>query len=309
MVTFDWQCFLPDDTLACSGKKCRTVLGDGAEPPAVELGLRHLRSGGMAKVRSSHRFAYHVLGREPSKGTNETRVEPEQDVVFCLSILGCQSSPDAIVLSEARKASGNFLFKRGAYDKAALCYDKAIHCLDPYTSDEKVKKMLVDCGNNLAAANLKLNKLSDAMEAVVGVLTLQPNNPKALYRAGVIATLQDKFDEAKLAFSRVSRLLEDDGMVCRAQAILLVRERRYKSAKDSMERRMGESLVNGSQLKTCGKHQVYMGIDVLEKYGLKVPRIPTRIFWATGLIMGLMVAIFMPSISFGIRLRPDSYVV
>ncbi len=299
MVTFDWQCFLPDGTLACYGKKCRTVLGDGAEPPAVELGLRYLNPGGMAKVQSSHRFAYHVLGREPSEGKNETKVAPEQDVVFCLSVVDCQSSPDATVLAEVRKASGNFLFNRGSYEKAALCYDKAIHCLDAHTSNEKEKKFLVDCGNNLAAAQMKLSKLPAAMEAVVGVLALQPDNPKALYRAGVIATLQDKFEEASVALSRAAIVVGNDCEVRRAQANLLARKTRYNRVKGGMERRMGESLVNGSQLEKCDGKQVSVEADTLTKCLLEVKRHRKSIFWVVGAVGVPVLVILLSALPIG----------
>ncbi len=299
VVTFDWQCFLPDGTLACCGKKCQTVLGDGAEPPAVELALRYLNPGGMAKVRSSHRFAFHCLGREPSEGKNETKVEPEQDVVFCLSVLNCQSRPDVTAVAEVRKASGNFYFNRGSYDKAALCYDKAVQCLNTHTSDEMEKKFLVDCGNNLAAARLKLGKLPGAMEAVVNVLSLQPDNLKALYRAGIIATLQDKFEEASVALSQAAAVREDDCDVRRAQANLLARKRIYNRAKEGMERRMGKSLINDSQLEKRDERQVSIEPDTLTKcrVGLKLHQ--KSIFLIVAAVAVSVVAILISALSIG----------
>ncbi len=301
MVTFDWQCFLPDGTLACYGNKCRTVLGDGAEPPAVELGLRYLNPGGMAKVQSIHRFAYNVLGREPSEGKNETKVAPEQDVVFFLSIVDCQLSPDATLLAEVRKASGNFLFNRSSYAKAALCYDKAIRCLDERTSNEKEKKFLVDCGNNLAAAYMKLNKLPAAMEAVVGVLTLQPDSPKALYRAGVIATLQDKFEEATVALNRAAIVIgNDDHEVRRAQANLLARKRQYNRVKGGIERRMGKSLVNGSQIEKCDGKQASVEADnKLTNWLLEVKRYRKSILWVVVVVGMPVLAILMSALPIG----------
>ncbi len=288
MVTFDWQCFLPDGTLACCGEKWRTVLGDGAEPAAVELALRHLNSGGTANVRSSHRFAYHILGREPSEGKNETRVEPEQDVVFCITVLDCQSRTDVTVVADVRKTSGNFHFSRGSYEKAALCYDKAVQCLNAGTSDEMEKKFLIDCSNNLAAARLKLGNLSGGMEVLVHVLSLQPDNPKALYRAGVIATLQDKFEEASVALSRAAAIVKDDYEVRRAQENLLARKKQYNHAKESMERRMGKSLINESQLEKRDEKQVTIKPKILTKYLAELKPYQKRLF-STFVAVGMLL--------------------
>lgn len=47
----------------------------------------------------------------------------------------------------------------------------------------------VKCLNNLAAAQLKLEQFAEALQTSRDVLTLEPNNVKALFRAGKVRAL------------------------------------------------------------------------------------------------------------------------
>lgn len=52
--------------------------------------------------------------------------------------------------------------------------------------EEEVQDYRVKCLNNLAAAQLKLEQYDQALHTSRDVLTLEPNNVKALFRAGKV---------------------------------------------------------------------------------------------------------------------------
>lgn len=52
--------------------------------------------------------------------------------------------------------------------------------------EEEVQDYRVKCLNNLAAAQLKLEQFEEALHTSRDVLTLEPNNVKALFRSGKV---------------------------------------------------------------------------------------------------------------------------
>lgn len=54
------------------------------------------------------------------------------------------------------------------------------------TEEEEVHHYRVKCLNNLATAQLKLEQYDEALHTSRDVLTLEPNNVKALFRSGKV---------------------------------------------------------------------------------------------------------------------------
>lgn len=52
--------------------------------------------------------------------------------------------------------------------------------------EEEVSEYRVKCLNNLAASQLKLEQFEEALQTSRDVLALEPNNVKALFRAGKV---------------------------------------------------------------------------------------------------------------------------
>lgn len=52
--------------------------------------------------------------------------------------------------------------------------------------EEEVREYRVKCLNNLATAQLRLEQFNEALHTSRDVLTLQPNNVKALFRTGKV---------------------------------------------------------------------------------------------------------------------------
>ncbi len=72
--------------------------------------------------------------------------------------------------------------------------------------EEEVQDYRVKCLNNLATAQLKLEQYDEALHTSRDVLTLEPNNVKALFRAGKVR-------------ARVVALLLRDNMTATARSI------------------------------------------------------------------------------------------
>lgn len=72
--------------------------------------------------------------------------------------------------------------------------------------EEEVQDYRVKCLNNLAAAQLKLEQYDEALHTSRDVLTLEPNNVKALFRTGKVSvhpvtlSLRDCSCEESLSF-------------------------------------------------------------------------------------------------------------
>lgn len=68
-----------------------------------------------------------------------------------------------------------------------LCADGGADSAE--AEEEEVRDYRVKCLNNLAAAQLKLEQYAEALQTSWDVLTLEPNNVKALFRAGKVRAL------------------------------------------------------------------------------------------------------------------------
>lgn len=68
-----------------------------------------------------------------------------------------------------------------------LCADGGADSVE--AEEEEVRDYRVKCLNNLAAAQFKLEQYADALQMSRDVLTLEPNNVKALFRAGKVRAL------------------------------------------------------------------------------------------------------------------------
>lgn len=68
-----------------------------------------------------------------------------------------------------------------------LCADGGADSAE--AEEEEVRDYRVKCLNNLAAAQLKLEQYAEALQTSRDVLTLEPNNVKALFRGGKVRAL------------------------------------------------------------------------------------------------------------------------
>ena len=244
----------------------RTVrLGDGDVVPALELALRQLRCGERAKVRSESRFAYGGLGR-PAAAPGDRELAADTAVEFELELHALGSRDAVAAMSPQERAAegqlkreiGNEHFRCRDYHKAARCYSVALKAVDGLLADSEegepapgvdadaVLTLMVDCGNNMAACQLKLGDAKKAEEACIAVLQIDAANVKALYRAGIAARSQHKFNEAGLALEKALALDPGNKDVLRETRQLKLKIREYKEKDRKMAQAMGGKLFAAS---------------------------------------------------------------
>ena len=113
--------------------------------------------------------------------------------------------------------TGNYFYSYGALEKATKCYQEAIKLCGGEGDDKNMEgqaagdgptlaQLGIDCGNNLATCLSKRKMYKEAKEVCVGVLLMDPNNFKALYRGGQIASFQGEFKEATLALQKAAAI-------------------------------------------------------------------------------------------------------
>lgn len=76
-----------------------------------------------------------------------------------------------------------------------MCDEPCVHVLSDGAyvgvgaEKEEVREYRVKCLNNLATAQLRLEQFDEALHTSRDVLTLEPNNVKALFRTGKVRDL------------------------------------------------------------------------------------------------------------------------
>lgn len=148
----------------------------------------------------------------------------------------------------------NDQFARTAYKQALRSYTAACNIIAEVVLPDKesemfqkVRQLRLDCGNNMATACVRLGEFEKAKEATVDVLRLDPDNMKALFRAGQISSLQSNFVEAKVALRRALNLSPESKEIQDELRRLLVRIKAYNTKRQTVQEAMGKSLLAGSQ--------------------------------------------------------------
>ena len=125
-----------------------------------------------ASLECAARFAFGGKGR-PAVRAGDRDLPPDTDVKFEVELLELGTAlPLASLNTEQRveeaqrkREIGNNLFAYRDYAKSTQCYGAALKALDGLTADmpheDSFKvvatvKLMIDCGNNIAAAHLKL---------------------------------------------------------------------------------------------------------------------------------------------------------
>lgn len=236
-------------------------IGDGEDIPGLELTLRHMREGQQCLIRCESRFAYGPDGC-PSTRPGDKDVPPNTDVEILVELLEVLSKTqlsdmtldEKLAEGNRKKVVGNDQFARTAYKQALRSYTAACNIIAEVVLPDKesemfqkVRQLRLDCGNNMATACVRLGEFEKAKEATVDVLRLDPDNMKALFRAGQISSLQSNFVEAKVALRRALNLSPESKEIQDELRRLLVRIKAYNTKRQTVQEAMGKSLLAGSQ--------------------------------------------------------------
>lgn len=222
----------------------------------VELALRQMRAGQQCLVRCESRFAYGPDGC-PATKSGDVDLPANEDVELAIELVDvlATTSPsdmttdEAIAEAQRKKVVGNGHFERAAYKKALRAYTSASNTVadlnlpdQDSNSFREARQIRIDCGNNVATACVRLGELGKAKEAAVSVLELDPDNVKALFRAGQVSSRQSNFVEAKLALGKAYDLNPQSKEIKAELGRLSVRIKAYQTKRQAMQETMGSGL-------------------------------------------------------------------
>ncbi|CAM9720843.1 unnamed protein product [Ascophyllum nodosum] len=219
-----------------------------------------MRGGEKCLIRCESRFAYGPDGCPPTR-PGDKNVLPDANIEILVELLEVLSTTplsemtlgEKIAEGQRKKAVGNDKFARTAYKQALRSYTSACNVIAdvalPNEESEvfrQARQLRIDCGNNMATTCVRLGELEKAKDATVGVLELDPDNTKALFRAGQVSSLQSNFVEAKLALRRALDLNPESKEIQAELRRLLIRIKAYNAKKQTMQEAMGRSLLAAS---------------------------------------------------------------
>lgn len=232
-------------------------------------------------VRCESRFAYGPDGC-PATKEGDVDLPPDSDIEVRIELLGVQSTksvPDmspeeAVAEGERKKVVGNGHFERAAYKKALRAYTSAANTVagvefpnENVDAFREARQLRVDCGNNIAMTCVRLGDLEKAKEAAIGVLELDPDNAKALFRAGQVSSLQSNFTEASLALKRAVELKPASKEIQAELQRLSARVKAYKKKRQAMAESMARNLLAGSKAESVDREGTGDGADVGDAAG------------------------------------------
>ncbi|KAG5848611.1 hypothetical protein ANANG_G00100380 [Anguilla anguilla] len=144
-------------------------------------------------------------------------------LLYQLQLLDIREKPDPLDLlisdririGNQKRERGNFFFQREEFVMAAQSYCMALHVLTTQTragestrvaEHEEVQECRVKCLNNLAATQMKLEHVDEALLTCQDVLFLDPLNVKALFRKGKLLSDKGEYQEAMETLKKALRL-------------------------------------------------------------------------------------------------------
>ncbi|XP_072837646.1 peptidyl-prolyl cis-trans isomerase FKBP8 [Pogona vitticeps] len=191
------------------------VLGQGEVVQALDLGVLSMQLGEVALFLACPASAYGHQGREPD-------VPKEAALLYEVTLLQVRDSPDPGLLPAAerlhrghqKRALGNFHFEREEYRWALRSYQQALEVLPSPgpggrlspEEEEEGRELRIKCLNNCAAAQLKLQRLEEALASCNEVTRLDPDNVKALYRKGKLLSERGEAEAAMAVLKRALQL-------------------------------------------------------------------------------------------------------
>uniref|UniRef100_A0A8C2ALG6 peptidylprolyl isomerase n=1 Tax=Cyprinus carpio TaxID=7962 RepID=A0A8C2ALG6_CYPCA len=216
-VTLKMQGVLEDRTVVEKDCKLVFVIGEGDVNQALEECTISMKQGEIALLLADSQYTYGHLGREPD-------IPAWAPLLYQLELLDFREKleplslpiPDRIRIGNQKRERGNFYFQREEYGMAAQAYCMALDMLTTHTNDsqrcaseeedEEVNDYRVKCLNNLAAAQLKLGQVDEALHTSRDVLFLDPQNVKALFRKGKLLSDKGEYEEAMETLKKALKL-------------------------------------------------------------------------------------------------------
>uniref|UniRef100_A0A8C7LYU3 FKBP prolyl isomerase 16 n=1 Tax=Oncorhynchus mykiss TaxID=8022 RepID=A0A8C7LYU3_ONCMY len=203
-VTVKMQGVLEDRTVVEKDPKLVFVIGEGDVNQAI-----HPYCSGLGVIKGLCMCVF-VFGRE-------TDIPAWAPLLYQLQLLDIREKPDPLILpisdrmriGNQKRERGNFHFQREEYSFVACAPPPPVDGSSDVLlegEEEEVQDYRVKCLNNLAAAQLKLEQYDDALHTSRDVLSLDPQNVKALFRTGKLLSDKSEYQEAMEILKKALKL-------------------------------------------------------------------------------------------------------
>ncbi|XP_061677481.1 FKBP prolyl isomerase 16 [Syngnathoides biaculeatus] len=243
-ATVKMQAVLEDRTVVEKDRKLAFVIGERDVSQALEECVLSMHTGEITLLLADSQYAYGLVGREPD-------IPARAPLLYQLQLLDVGDKPDPLALpvsdrirvGNQKRERGNFHFQRKEYGMAARAYRMALDVLTTCgggdaegggakeEEEQEVHDYRVKCLNNLAAALLKLEQYNEALHASCDVLALDPNNVKALYRAGKILSDLSEYKKAMKLLKKALKLEPTTKAIHAELSKLVTRQSRGQAAR------------------------------------------------------------------------------
>ncbi|XP_054756279.2 peptidyl-prolyl cis-trans isomerase FKBP8-like [Lytechinus pictus] len=253
-ITVSYKGRLQDGTEVEAEDKVTFTQGEGEIVQAIDLCVCLMELGEVAEIHTNARFAYGEYGKEP-------KVLPNTDMIYEVELLEVNPPPALLTmtleeicqLANKKREYGNELFGRKDYSGAINSYTRAISLLEDCPSgkddsyEKEVSEMAIKCFNNLAAAQLKVDAFSAALQSCNSVLSKDPSNVKALFRKGKVLAGQLEFSEAHIYLKKALAIEPSNKTIHQELAKLSVKQQQEVKSEKAMYQRMVGDMATVSE--------------------------------------------------------------
>ncbi|XP_014772494.1 peptidyl-prolyl cis-trans isomerase FKBP8 isoform X1 [Octopus bimaculoides] len=212
-VTLKTEGLLPDGTVIDKNESISFILGDGDVISGWDIAVALMELNEVAELKCDAKYAYGSQGRFPDVPSNTA-------IVYTLELLDKEPGPnysfipldERLLHASVKKERGNYLFARNDFHGAINSYIKAISIIDQEDNSDITGKSnqipgeKIKCFNNLAAAQIKIERYSEAIKSCEEVLKHDINNVKALFRMGRAYAAQGETKEAIAQMKKALKL-------------------------------------------------------------------------------------------------------
>ncbi|XP_036378755.1 peptidyl-prolyl cis-trans isomerase FKBP8 isoform X1 [Megalops cyprinoides] len=274
-VQIHMKASLADGTVVADEPSLSFTLGDGDVIQALDLTVQLMEMNEKALVHTSAKYAYGELGSTApavsslasalhstapavssltsALHSTAPAVPPDADLTLEVQLLEVTDAPDLELLSPSERIAlagqkrerGNHYYQRGDYAFAVNSYNIALQITESSSKvdispqeEEELLDVKVKCLNNMAAAQLKLDRHEAALRSCIAVLAYQPDNIKALFRKGKVLALQGEYAEAIRILKRALKLEPSNKTIHAELSKLVKKHSEQRGVEQAMYKKM-----------------------------------------------------------------------
>ncbi|VDO98499.1 unnamed protein product [Soboliphyme baturini] len=199
-------------------KNFTVVLGFYDVVQALDMCIALMTVGEKDLIRTSFRFAYGHSGKPPD-------IPPYASLVYEVELLGVEEGPnlqlmngeELLTFATERKQKANYFYTTlKNYEAATEIYEKALEAFSHYlVVDSRSQTLKAQIFNDLAAAQIKMQSWSKAVDFADSCLQIEPTNIKALYRMSVAYASMFHEEKALQCLKRAARIAPENKAIAK----------------------------------------------------------------------------------------------